>query len=251
MIPKPLEISLMVTTDCQANCEHCCQSAWRKHNPGYHMSLDELRSFIDYTKQSEYIYDLIIISGGEPFLWDNIFEGIQLLRLSGIAREISIFSNGLALEKFNPTDFNFIYQMVNSIRVTNLGFNSKLFLQFKNWLSLRKKFYFIDYSNFFIIPDNPVPNSLPADCGCPHFSFTQGKLNICTLALDIYYRLSDKSNIHDKPFGFPLCKNYLDNIISQRTFSYNICLYCISNNNVRSQLKPIPNKSLNKEARNV
>lgn len=247
MLPKPLEISLMVTTKCQVNCLHCCQGSWRYHFPDYHMSLPELRNFIHYTKLSGYVYDLIIISGGEPLLWEYLVSGVDIIRSSGITKKLTIFTNGIQLEYFRPSFFNLIYNKVDSIRVTNLGINSNLIIQMKDWLSQYNKFYFIDYSDFIIMPEEPISNSLPADCGCPHFSFTQGRLNICTLARDLFLRHPVEFDGPEHLINLSLCKNYLDKLIPWRKFDFSICQYCISNNKFRDKLEREPNKSIQKD----
>lgn len=247
MLPKPLEISLMVTTDCQANCEHCCQGSWRDHNPGYHMSLVELRNFIHYTKLSGYIYDLIIISGGEPLLWQFLLSGVDIIRSSGITKKLSIFTNGMEFEFIRPSTFNVIYKNVDSIRITNLGINSELFTKQKNWLSQYDKFYFIDYTEFIVMPGEPLDDVLPADCGCPHFSYSHGYIHTCTLALDLIHRFPTPTPVARRVAGYPLVENYLNDLIPHRTFDHSICQYCISNNKVRDKLKRVPNKSLTLE----
>lgn len=244
MLPKPLEISLMVTTVCQANCEHCCQGSWRKHNPGYHMSLVDLRNFIHYTKLSGYVYDLIIISGGEPLLWKYLVDGVDILHHSGITKKISIFTNGLALNNIEPPVFEKIYKNIDSLRITNLGINSNLVDEFKSWFEDWKKVYFIDYSEFIIIPSKPLNGVLPSDCGCPHFSYSHGYIHTCTLALDLIHRFPTPAPVARRVAGYPLVKNYLNDLIPHRTFDHSICQYCISNNKVRSQLKRVPNKML-------
>jgi len=246
MLPNPLEMSLMVTSACQAGCEHCCQREWRSNNPKYHMSIPVLKKFIDVTVRSGYVFDFLVISGGEPFLWKDLIPGVKLIKDSGIAKKIAIFSNGIALKEFNPIEFEAVYNNVDAIRITDLGFNSAFCDEFKGWFEQWKKVYFIDYSDFIVLPKDPVANSLPADCGCSHFSYSTSGLNICTLAKDLFYRYPDSYMPEGFPVDLPLSHKYLDKLIPWRKFDYSICQYCISNNKVRAKLERVPNKPAGK-----
>lgn len=210
--------------------------------PKYQMSIPVLKQFIDFTKRSGYRFDFLVISGGEPLLWDNLAVGVQLIRDADITSNLTIFSNGIALERFDPITFNAIYNNVDHIRITNLGFDSKYFYKLKEWLVNHKKFYFIDYSEFIVFPDEPVADSLPADCGCAHYSYSKHGLNICTLSKDLYFRYPDVKVPPKFPIDLPLSLNYIDKLAPWRLFDYEICQYCISNNKVRSKLKRVPNK---------
>lgn len=87
---SPLWVGLKLTSDCNFQCVHC----WVNKKEG-NRSTDEVRLAIDKLKQMEIIH--ITLSGGEPFLRDDIIEIIRYVKSKRICLEI--FTNGALLNK--------------------------------------------------------------------------------------------------------------------------------------------------------
>lgn len=94
---KHIGVILEVCSVCQLNCTHCAHAGLRKNDPNYHLSMEELDSFIDLTEKSGYTVDINIHGPGEPLLWKYLTEGIIRLRQSKSIKDIHINSNGLIL----------------------------------------------------------------------------------------------------------------------------------------------------------
>jgi hypothetical protein len=89
-----------VCGDCQNNCDQCQHSAMRAMYAGYQLPLVDVQAFIDATRRSRYyIYHVCINGPGEPLLWTHVNEGVQMLAASGVVSNVSIYTNGQALDR--------------------------------------------------------------------------------------------------------------------------------------------------------
>ncbi len=94
MKPYPLIVYLEVTRKCNLNCIACnVKNNYPKGRKD--MSLQEIKTLIDDFAKNGVV--LINISGGEPFLRDDIFDIIKMIKLSGMSVHIS--SNGILITK--------------------------------------------------------------------------------------------------------------------------------------------------------
>ncbi len=84
------------TLRCNLECKHCYASAGNKKHP-QELSNEQAKNLID--DLSEYGVPVMIFSGGEPFLRDDIFELIKYAKEKGIRAVIS--TNGTLLNDEN------------------------------------------------------------------------------------------------------------------------------------------------------
>lgn len=61
--------------------------------------MKQLASFIDATEKSGYIADVNLNGGGEPLLWKNLKDGLELLKKSNSIERIEITTNGILKDK--------------------------------------------------------------------------------------------------------------------------------------------------------
>ena len=90
----PWAINLLVTSRCNLHCEMCHFKASAIHSADSELSLDDIRIFIkDISKRKSHIF----LSGGEPFLREDIFEIIGAINKSGLTW--GICTNGTLLDE--------------------------------------------------------------------------------------------------------------------------------------------------------
>jgi MoaA/NifB/PqqE/SkfB family radical SAM enzyme len=92
-----------ITNKCDQNCSHCCNISRRQGND---ISYEQACDIVDNLHQNG--IKRIILSGGEPFLYDGVFELSNYIVKKGM--EVSFSSNGMLMKKYkkeiiklNPT----------------------------------------------------------------------------------------------------------------------------------------------------
>ena len=91
------QLSLYCTSNCNANCRYCGQAPARRRIPNYQMTLDQVERFAVRCRELEVHYQRIMLTGGEPTLWPDLIEGLQLIREAGITDLLGIYSNGIEI----------------------------------------------------------------------------------------------------------------------------------------------------------
>ncbi len=96
-LSQPVQLIAFVTDRCNARCSHCFN--WQALNHGDELELEELG------RLSEQLGDLLTlgISGGEPFLRQDLAEIMEMFSNGNKLREIDIPTNGLLPERVYTT----------------------------------------------------------------------------------------------------------------------------------------------------
>ena len=74
-------LGIMTHSTCNLSCEHCTVMPWmvkHKKKP-YEMTKENIANFIYWSKKSDYFFNLIVLSGGEPLIWKDLLESLKLL----------------------------------------------------------------------------------------------------------------------------------------------------------------------------
>jgi len=87
-----LNLSIWVTSNCNLNCKLCVAKHTMQINKGYEMPLSEVEYIVDSCKKRSIRPAIIDLTGGEPSLWGNIKEGVELLKK--ICDSVSLTTNG-------------------------------------------------------------------------------------------------------------------------------------------------------------
>ncbi len=106
-----LEIDLH--EQCNLKCVQCSHSSPHFTNKDPEYSLDE------FTKDIQTLSKLITVSslrivGGEPFLNKQIVEYLRVIKQSGLAKELKVFTNGLLLNKVDSE----VFSLIDSLKIS-------------------------------------------------------------------------------------------------------------------------------------
>jgi len=70
----PINLNLIVTKQCNANCIHCCASANEKEGAFF---LGDIKKIVEIAKKNNIFY--FVITGGEPFMYNQIWKLFEIL----------------------------------------------------------------------------------------------------------------------------------------------------------------------------
>lgn len=225
-------LALHVTSTCNLACSHCIMQ-WQMNSAfTYHMSLQEIEELIHFTKLSNYKFQRITISGGEPFLWKNLEEGLALLAKSGITEEITVFTNAVFYKKLNPA----ILKNITTIRVSFYdhligGTNNSAHIE-----ELRKmhpNVVVVSRTKFLATPSEPVKGFEPVDCLNLYTQYYNHRIFACAHAESLAIKIGSTTKT-----GSLIGINYLDEVAAIRKGQHkDLCSICVSNNTIRHKLQ--------------
>jgi organic radical activating enzyme len=102
---------LHVTEHCNLRCAHCCNTS--PYLPEKTLSPDSIRETLA-TMAGVLHADVFKIMGGEPLLHPQIVEVLRVVRASGVADVVRLFSNGLLLSKMGDDFWRALDQLTVS-----------------------------------------------------------------------------------------------------------------------------------------
>lgn len=227
-IPESMmHLHLFVTTACGAFCPHCNQRGIMKQHFGYHMSLDEIKKLIEATAASGYgPFRDVIVSGGEPLLWNNLEDGIRMLFEAKIG-PIRIFTNGLHCVPET------IVPMVKEFRVSRYDWNQQSVQSLRE--KLGKKIRVVNRQKHFHVPLGRYGlETLPEECGGQGCVVFQGKIYPCCNAMSTPLWLQDENE------NIPSCDiqpGYRELTLFNLKRMSEFCRGCIGNKKVQQWLE--------------
>ncbi len=149
-------MTLFVCSACTRKCPQCMQRSLLKSY--YQMSLNEVNAFITASRGHQ--FEQVAISGGEPLLWHWLLTGVRMLKEASVAKEISIFSNGMHPERVTPK----LMQYVDKLRLSYYDDNGRQLRELKD--KYGDKVGVVDRRQHFPIPTRLLDDVLPAECNC-------------------------------------------------------------------------------------
>jgi organic radical activating enzyme len=225
-------MSMFVISACNLQCRECIMMSQMHQHPSYQMSLEELEKFIYYTEKSNYKFHYRY-TGGEPLYWRHLEEGTSLIRKSKSCKSILLMTNGMAYNKLTPK----ILSMIDYVRISQYGYNKEAikYLKTKHPYKVR----IVDREEFYPMPESPIHDATPVECGNPEHIFFHGKVYACPHA----YSIAIKNNLTHIETGVDLQYNYCSSFEQIRHSQEEICKLCISNRKVASHMQKIQNLS--------
>ena len=248
-----ISFNILVTSACNGKCEFCSVMPWMNYNKGYQMSLEEIERFIYYSKLSNYKFKQVGVLGGEPLLWKNLTAGIKLLDEANLTPMLNIISNGLVINEKNRGLIDSILPYINKLKLSKYkGNETNIEFALKNFSN--KKIEILQQEDGRVSPTKFIQNSLPATCRCRVFSYSNGRVDICSPARTMGY-LPPESNpitlqsenfiiLEDSldKYSVHLQKNYLDNFKNINRFNQKYCQACVANTNIHKKIPVVKNK---------
>jgi organic radical activating enzyme len=243
-------LSIITHAVCNLSCEHCSVMPWMmKYGKDYEMTMENVKNFVFWTKKSGYFFERICLTGGEPLLWDNIIDKLKIIVAEKgiIYKELNIQTNLLKLTEANIGWFKDILALVDGVRVSMYLYNNKAVDISLNKLTSAEseKISYVERSDAFMKRLlEPVPDSLPAICGCPDYNLYGDGVDICGGGRPIATSMG-KTIEEDYPYYHAKIDrvNYLDQLNSYSQFKQEFCQYCVVNTKNHSAIELAPNKN--------
>ncbi len=213
-------LSIKLTATCHRKCgDKCGVSSWMDRKAGYEMSMEHLHDLVRHSQTAGYVFEFIILTGGEPFLYPWILDVAHLLKGSGITRVLTVYSNGLEVEKILAAA-----EFFDNIKITRYWYNAPQIKRLKHLPNVKIK----DLDYWYQHLAEPAPGVLPADCGCRAYAMQADRFYLCSVApiLD-----------PDKRQGIPLKKDFLAELRDLEPFNRPICAKCFGNLKVQQFIK--------------
>jgi MoaA/NifB/PqqE/SkfB family radical SAM enzyme len=92
----PWAINLLVTAECNLNCEMCNFSYFSKlYQSEEELDFNNIKVFIEHESKNR---PHIFLSGGEPFLREDILDIVKVIKMNGLT--CGICTNGVLLDEF-------------------------------------------------------------------------------------------------------------------------------------------------------
>jgi len=232
-------LSIKVTSECQQICSWCPVKPWMNANPGYHLSMKNVNDLIKYSKESGYHWQFIMFSGGEPMLWKNIVPAAKAINESGITDGIISYTNAMTADK-DLEKIKAVAENVSMIKISVYDYNDDQVR--KLCVEIPEKVRLINRAYFNTIPDDPIPDSLPAECACSAYGMIGNRITLCSfMEFMVGYKGWD---IKDFSESFTTLKpNFLDDLKDKNPFRQQMCAYCFGNNKVAAKCEKIENKA--------
>lgn len=225
------ELTIYVTSKCNLHCQQCVMGKFMRENAKYEMSIPELQDFLDITKRSGYVFNMIVC-GGEPLLWRHLEEGMKLIHESGVANRILIFSNVIDISRVTDEVMKYTTQLRVSRYESNEKNTKELIARYPD------KIRVVERREFCELPTEPVPGSLPSlpdDCLTPENLFMKDKIFACPHVASVN---GGKDTLDDgTKLYVPLQIGYMDGMKQILEKQKHLCMKCISNKKIRRNAK--------------
>lgn len=216
-------VKVDTTADCNLRCNGCTADAWMTNNPTYRLTVVQLRHFLTTCKVSDYHIGRLILSGGEPLLWPALKSGVKLIKDSGVADYIEVWTNAMHYTKTNAPALKLALKHVDLVRVSETNRNyDHIQRMIADGLPVRT----VNKREFIQRPKQARPESVPARCNCPHLELCGETVYACALVL--WNSESDGTPI---PAGMsvPVAPFFLEGLRYEKAHLMDMCQRCVGN----------------------
>jgi len=193
-----------------------------KYNPNYQLSLEDLKTFLDCTKRSNYYINNVTIDCGEPLLWDNFNSGVVLIKESKCVGSITISSDGEGLGKISKKAWKAIDTL--SLNISPAFSQQNLLDRLRMSYPLKFNIVYYEYYRKYTKEMSPT-----TPCNCVNSGPTlYNKRVYLHCGIEV---LNTASNLSLKGLSSPLKENYLENRDDSKVGNLEHCRFCTSNHN--------------------
>lgn len=224
-----LKMYLWVTSDCNLACPLCNQKYARNLHKGYNMSMDELRFFIASSIDRGIHYFTIELMGGEPTMWPNLEEAVNLIYDSKVCDHITLATNGNTPEKILKLESLLYYWVVSRTQATPE--QVARYMPFSYKITFNKEPHRAE-------PNRSIPDTLPAVCCVTQDKWRTPYESVLYLKGKVYYCHFAPALERWTPRDDLSC-DFKDDFVKKflgKKYDKKICTYCTGNNKVWEQL---------------
>ena len=219
--------NIFTTSRCTRSCPQCSQRGFRK-DKAYGLPIANLEEWIDCTKKSGYpLYDSVILTGGEPLLWDNLEEGVHLIAQAKVGKQLSLFSNGDRLDLVTDS----LMESLTTLRLSHYGNNTTKIKSLKECYG--SKVTIIERQQHYPIPTELAGDEvLPAQCGCEGPALIGRQVYGCAMLVTV----ANELGIDLTEYPESQCKlqvGYLELLAGFPRTRHDCCRGCIGNLSLR------------------
>jgi len=226
-------LSIKTIAACQNRCSFCPVIPWMEELKGFETSLDDIKNLVYYSVAAGYHFKRIIFSGGEPLLWKHLKTAANIINLSGITQSLYFYTNALKVDKDYLPEFRVICSLFDKAVVSQYDNNEENVKLIKS--SGIPNIIVMNREKYYITPKNPIPDSLPADCGCQAFGMVGNKITLCSFQDHmISYQNWNRNKFQDQEVE--IGENFLSKFENVNPFIREMCAYCIGNIKVKNEL---------------
>lgn len=205
-------------------------------NPEFHTSIEQIENLIKYSKESNYHWEYILLSGGEPLLWENLVQGTKLLYESGITSRLILLTNGLAITELNLNKLTKVIKNVHEFRISKYSDNHRqielaqeYFGHFKNKYG-KNVLNVVDRQEHLVPPKKQEVYNIGTTCTCSAYAMNGSEISYCGPAQCIKYLDLPGSRMFSR-------KITSADFLNDLSISADKCMVCISNAEVARTLK--------------
>lgn len=219
-------IALYTTSECPRRCKWCCNNVFRNAFPDYHASLEEVDLLCEKVPKP---VSRLILTGGEPLIWDNLVEGLKRLRQSGKFPCILLFTGQANPELLTDE----VVSLTNYVRISSYPSNREVA---RKQAQRHRKVVVVDKGTFYESPTEPVPGSRPGLCACPEFFYFQGKMFACPNVLNHLTRFNVPWSDYPEAWT-EMCSDYESKLSNYKHGNARFCDRCIANKKTRHHIR--------------
>ena len=213
-------LALLVTGECNLDCSHCSQGAFRRDKLDA-MTIPQFKRVVDRCAEIGAQYRWFEFSGGEPTLWPGLLEAVRIIRSTKVAEKIRLFSNAHCYMEL--TSFA---ALVDQVYTTEANSGPTRCAEMK--AQLGKKAVIDGLSKFKPLPTSPVEGTLPAQCNCDRLCVIGDKVWSCSNAYTHLRRMGENPLAH-ADLWCSVEDDWIEHFRFVKRFDQPMCSICLAN----------------------
>ena len=175
-MPKKLSHPILMFTShsCQTYCPECSQKNFRKRDPHYQISVDDI-DYLSRMMQKHNVSAPIIFSGGDSLLWPYLSQAVSILEPNPNVPSLELYTAGVdnQLEILYPL----INRVITKIRISKYNSNHHLVDELVE--NFGNKIFVCDVPQHTIIEEVDFGIDYPVECGCELYAYHEQHLCMC------------------------------------------------------------------------